>query len=238
MNPSITTGIRRAAAPRQKPHMAAISRPPTQRRIPSGSPRLSMCRVRARRMAERLRTMQASSAAAPVPTTASGAWPVSAAAIALAEVVFPMPISPKPSRSQPCAAESAASSMPISRRGGHLGLGHCRPDAEVARALRHTAADQISGIRQRCCNSHIDYAQFNAPGAREGVDGRAAAQEVEDHLRRDLLRIGADSFRADTVIRREENDARAPGRQREVLANARATVGDLFDPAQAARRFR
>ena len=33
------------------------------------------------------------------------------------------------------------------------------------------------------------------------------------------------------------NDARAPGRQCEVPANTSATVGDLFDPAQAAGRF-
>src|SRR5580704_16183630 len=66
-------------------------------------------------MAERFRAIHASSAPAPHPTTAAMGSLVRAAAIALADVVFPMPISPKPRRSHPAIAESQASSTPASR---------------------------------------------------------------------------------------------------------------------------
>ncbi len=54
----------------------------------------------------------ASSAPAPRPITAEGGRPVSAAARALALVVFPIPISPNPSRLHPSATASLAISMP------------------------------------------------------------------------------------------------------------------------------
>ena len=87
-------------------------------------------------------------------------------------------------------------------------------------------------------DSHVDYHNVGAGLAGQNIDGRAAVQEVEHHLRRDLARIGADPLVGDAVIAGEDihrlaGDLRggfffAPG---DVLRRHR------FDLAQAAQRL-
>ena len=91
---------------------------------------------------------------------------------------------------------------------------------------------------QRRSNTNIDHLQFDPPGSRERVDGRAATKEIQNHLRRDRLRIGAHSFRAHPVIGSEEYDARMAGGQFETLVNGGAPGRDFFHAPEASRRLR
>ena len=54
----------------------------------------------------------------------------------------------------------------------------------------------------------VDDDQPRAGLPREHVDRRTAGGEVRDHLRGDLLRIGADAFRGDAVVAGRDDDRR------------------------------
>ena len=119
-------------------------------------------------------------------------------------------------------------------RGVHFGFGHGRTFAEVACALGYAARDQIFGRRERRGYADIHHLEFNAAGAGEGVDGRAAVEEVQNHLRCDGLRISADAFGANTMIGCEEDDAGMACGQIECSTDGGAAVGDFFEASETA----
>src|SRR5439155_26989475 len=94
IKPSRTTGTRRAAPARITPTSPAISKPPTLARTSRPSRASGTFTASARRTTSTLRASVASSTPVPRPVTRSGPAPVIAAAIALAAVVLPIPISP------------------------------------------------------------------------------------------------------------------------------------------------
>ena len=55
-------------------------------------------------------------------------------------------------------------------------------------------------------DAHVDDDDARARVARQHVDGRAAAREVEQHLPGHLLRVGADPFVDDAVVRAHHDD--------------------------------
>src|SRR5881296_227983 len=114
MKPSRTTGTRRAAPARITPTSPAISKPPTLARTSRPSRPLGAFTASARRTTSTLRASVASSTPVPRPVTRAGAAPVIAAAIALAAVVLPIPISPVARRSAPASSACSASRAPVS----------------------------------------------------------------------------------------------------------------------------
>ena len=102
--------------PRITPTRNAISRPPTAASTSTGSaPRSgSPFASRPRRTAPTLRAMASSSRPVPRPHTSDGSAGSSAAVKALAAVVFPIPISPRPTISMPSWASSVATAIPRS----------------------------------------------------------------------------------------------------------------------------
>ena len=94
---------------------------------------------------------------------------------------------------------------------------------------------------QRAGHANIDDDDSRAHDARQRVDGRAATQEVQDHLRRDLSRVGADSFGCDAMIARHNHnrfvrryglllagDTRDLDRQRFEASETACRLGQLF----------
>ena len=115
MNPSTSTGSRRADAPRVTPTRYAISSPPTAASTSIGSRwGRSSSRASPRLTASTFRESPSSSTPVPAPHTAEGSAGRSAAASALAEVVFAIPISPSPTISTPSSESSSASTIPRS----------------------------------------------------------------------------------------------------------------------------
>ena len=114
MKPSSATGTRRAAPARITPASPPISKPPTLASTSSPSRASGSLTARACRTTATLRTSVAASTPVPRPVTRSGVWPVIAAAITLAVVVLPMPISPVARRSAPASRASPASLAPLS----------------------------------------------------------------------------------------------------------------------------
>ena len=120
----------------------------------------------------------------PRPVTSSGGAPVNTAASALAAVVLAMPISPMPSRPTPSRASSSASAAPAASAASACARVIAGPRAKFAvpAPMRHA---RISGAaRRRVRDAHVDDDDARAGLARQHVDRRAAAREVEQHLRR------------------------------------------------------
>ena len=113
MKPSATTGRRFAAAPRNTPHMAARSKPPTLLSTSTGSPGSGLCSSRAWEMTCFFFRKLSSVMPPPRPVTCSTPRPVRAASTAAEVVVLPMPISPTPTTRIPSARAWAASSAPV-----------------------------------------------------------------------------------------------------------------------------
>ena len=106
----MTTGRRVAAAPRNAPHMAARSKPPTLLSTSTGSSRSGRFNSIARRMTAFFLIKLSSVTPPPLPVTVSTSADSSTARTAEDVVVLPMPISPTPRAS---ASVSAASLAPV-----------------------------------------------------------------------------------------------------------------------------
>ena len=65
-------------------------------------------------------------------------------------------------------------------------------------------------LRQRCGHAGVDNHKFHPRLARHDVDRRAARQEVEHHLRRNILGIAGDALRDHSVISGGHDDRLAP----------------------------
>ena len=83
----------------------------------------------------------------------------------------------------------------------------------------------------------VDDDQPRAGLAREDVDRGTARGEVEHHLRRDLLRIGGDALRGDTMVAGRHHDSRLE-RQRHGAADRGDPAAELLEPPEAAARLR
>jgi hypothetical protein len=94
---------------------------------------------------------------------------------------------------------------------------------------------QVSGKRE--IDPGIDDAQPEAVLATEHVDGRAAAHEVEHHLRGHLGRIRADSGASNAVIGRTNEDRRPAHHGGEGALNLPESAGQTFEIAQGAERL-
>jgi len=115
IKPSITTGIRREAAPTIKPVSPAISNPPTFRSTSRGSEGSGRLTSKARSITSIFFLRPGASRPVPHPVTCAAGRPVRTEVMALAAVVLPIPISPVPMRVWPSFSARAASSIPTSR---------------------------------------------------------------------------------------------------------------------------
>ena len=86
-------------------------------------------------------------------------------------------------------------------------------------------------------DARIDNAQGQAALAREHIDGRAAAQEVGHHLRRDFLRIGRDARARRAMVARKHGDAWAREHRHGTALQQADLQREGFEPAEAATRL-
>ena len=220
MNPSRTTGDAASAAARIAPTSAAISNPPTAASAPSGSSAPgSMPLERPLDHRRPCGGRPSSSSPVPRPVTSAGGRPVSAATSALAAVVFPMPISPTAIVSIPPAISSLDDPSPDldgrerlvaaswrarpSCRGSRRQSGLGR-DARPRRRPRSPAVR-----RHRSGDPDVDDDELRPGSVGQDIDGRPATDEVGDHLRRHVARVGRDAARRDPVVAGERRPPRA-----------------------------
>ncbi len=86
-------------------------------------------------------------------------------------------------------------------------------------------------------HSDVHHFQLDAAGPSQAVDGCAAMQEIQHHVRGHLLRVGADAFGTDAVIAGKQHQARLRHREREALEDTGTAVGNLFQSSEAAGRL-
>ena len=98
----------------------------------------------------------------------------------------------------------------------------------VARAQAELARDQVGGGRKLGGDTGVDHLQVEPVLAREGVDGRPAAQEVVDHLHGYFLRTRADFFVGQTVVTGEHQDEALSQRGAERGLHEPKPVGELL----------
>src|SRR5688500_7214435 len=78
---------------------------------------------------------------------------------------------------------------------------------------------------------------FDAVMTRQNVDCSAAAKKVVSHLRRDFLRVSADSFLRDAVVRGKNEKHLAPQPRRNSALNDGDAARQLFEFSQASLRL-
>ena len=114
---------------------------------------------------------------------------------------------------------------------------HGGPDRHVLGAtadlLQHKPLERAQFIGN--AHVHHDHAGANVP--RQDVDGSTAAQEVADHLRRDRLRVGADTLRHHAMIGGHHQDGRPAEDRAGGGADACDTDRQFLKSAQAAFRL-
>src|SRR5262249_52782664 len=88
------------------------------------------------------------------------------------------------------------------------------------------------GIYTGIHDLHIDPAV-----SRQHIDCRPTTQEIVYHLSGYLARIRADAFSRDAVISGNDVDALASDARCDGLLYRGETIGDLFNPTEAARRL-
>ena len=177
MKPSVTTGTRRTVAPRQNPHIAAISRPPMHRKIPNGSWRL---------LAYRARRVEWRSASAPYtlhrrPRRSQPQLPW----------VHPSELRQWRLRTWcyqcPSRQTQKVASGPYGitsqfntgfESGVHFNLCHRRAFTEIASAGSGAAADKLARKRERRRNTAIDHLQFGSARSGQRVDCNSATEKV------------------------------------------------------------
>lgn len=121
--------------------------------------------------------------------------------------------------------------------GRHRGL-----FGEVARAGAdgvHQIAGVVAGAgagerRDLAGDAGVDHLEDQAVGAGKGIDGRAAAEEVEHHLHGDFLREGGHAGARHAVVAGEDDDGGALERGRERLLHEAELQGQGFEAAEAA----
>ena len=117
--------------------------------------------------------------------------------------------------------------------------------AGEGRALRHVggagpylAGQQTRGGGEFTGDADVDDAHLGADLIGEGVADGPAAEEVGDHLARDLLRPGRDALGVDAVVAREDRDGGRLGQRRRALARQTAQLrGDDLQHAERAGRL-
>ena len=86
-------------------------------------------------------------------------------------------------------------------------------------------------------DADVRYDDTGAEVAREDVDRRPTAQEVEHHLRRDLARVGAHAFGRDPMVGGEGEHDRVVERWIEPAGHAGQANRELLQAPQAAGRL-
>ena len=215
--------------------MPAISRPPTAARTPTGSPGLGRCKARARLMTATLWRQTASSMPVPRPVTARhglagedhrqgrGGGGVADAHVPGGQGVHPGggggfgPLHP--------------------HQQGPQGLfpGHGRLLGHIAGTVSHLPGDELRNVAEIVVDPDVHHLHPGPGVAGQGVDAGAAPEEVMDHLKGDLLGIGAHPFGHHPVVRgKDHHPSSSPGGQ-QLPADAHVAGRQLFQPAQTAR---
>src|SRR6187402_1853605 len=101
-----------------------------------------------------------------------------------------------------------------SQRPRKLFVRHGRFVKHVACALAYLAVQQSRYVLKIPVDSHIDDMQLDTMQACKNTDRRASCEKVEHHLLSYGAWIGTDAFRRDSVIRSEDIDSLAQGRNR------------------------
>ena len=88
-----------------------------------------------------------------------------------------------------------------------------------------------------CFQRQFEDLEAEIEGLADLVDRRAAGLEIGDHLGGDRRRIGGDALLHHAMIAGEDRDHRALDARRMAALPARQPFGDLFEPAERARRL-
>ena len=117
--------------------------------------------------------------------------------------------------------------------------GHGRLLRKVARAGADRCVDQTRRVRrpQRRSHAGIDHFQRKPMLTAEHVDGRTACDEIQHHLRRHRLRIGAHARMGDTVVRSEHHHRRAREHRRLGVLDQADLHGQRLQPTQRTQRL-
>ena len=94
--------------------------------------------------------------------------------------------------------------------------------------IRSGCAGQVAG------DAHVDHDHPCPDVAGQHVDGRAAVQEVQHHLRGNFLRVSAHALGHHAVIAGHDDHGFALHLRQRVPGDAGQLDGKLFQPAQAA----
>ena len=133
-----------------------------------------------------------------------------AAAIAAADVVLPIPISPRMRRSGSEAAARVTARCAAVEGEGEIGGAERGLLAEVAAAAARLVGDD-AGHRRFRKRAGVDDFERRAEFARQHGNRGASGGEIRHHRDRDFLRIGGDTLRGNAVIAGEHDDRHAIG---------------------------
>ena len=114
---------------------------------------------------------------------------------------------------------------------------HRRAERGIGGTGADLAVEQPGARRKAVVHTGIDHRQRQPVLARQHADGGAAGEEVLDHLRRDLARVGRHALRRQTMVGREDDELRR-GQLRRVGALDQADLhGQRFEPTERAARL-
>ncbi|MNG21057.1 hypothetical protein D3C84_1053820 [compost metagenome] len=87
-----------------------------------------------------------------------------------------------------------------------LANGHRRTLGEIRRARPDIQVPYTGQVQRRCDGTQVHHFQRRAQLPRQDADGRAAADEVEQHLPGDFLGIGRYAFGDHTMVTGKNRD--------------------------------
>ena len=98
--------------------------------------------------------------------------------------------------------------------------------------------NQPGAIAQICIDASINDHNFDSSSTAQNIDRGTTSQKVVHHLRRDFARIGTNALGCNSVITSNDIDSFLGNNGRTAPLDRGQSVGDVFEPSEAAGRFR
>ncbi len=164
------------------------------------------------------------------------------AAMMLADVVLPMPISPTPRSSVPSATSNSAIRRPTPtdrQASSRVIAGPVLRSAVPAPDAGRDEPGARAGVHRwdGRGDAHVHDDDLGLDRAGEHIDGGAAAEEVGDHLGRDLGRIGGHTLAGHAMVGCRDDDGPPPDRRGRLAGDAGQIDDELLQAAEAAGRL-
>src|SRR5258706_6839526 len=97
--------------------------------------------------------------------------------------------------------------------------------------------NQPTAIAEIRIDAGVNDSNFDSSSTAQNIDGGPTSQKVINHLGRDFARIGTNPLRCNPMISSDYINSFLRDDGHDALLDRSQSVGDVFEPSQAARRF-